>query len=187
MQHARTIDARQDKPRRGATRRGRAFLSLSLPITTLSIAAIGLRSTHSTTVTSYARHEAAGDQAQAETYAISATLPIPPLDVPVWSPRSLALDEAGNLYVADAGQRLIRVFDRAGKVIDTWREPGPPDTVPCIYFPMHVFYDQAMREPANRQPSIVVAWITDSGGDRQPSTGKCVTEESHAASKSSSQ
>lgn len=163
------------KPRSGTTNRRQPPLYLVLPVTILSLAAVGLRSISSTYITSHARHAGAGDrtEAVAETYAFSGTLPIPPLDVPVWRPRWLALDEAGNLYVADIAQRLIRVFDPAGKVIDTWREPGPPDTVPCIYFPMHVFYDQAMREPANRKPGVMVAWITDSRGERQPNTGKC--------------
>jgi DNA-binding beta-propeller fold protein YncE len=49
-------------------------------------------------------------------------------------PHSIALDAAGNIYVADRGNRRIQVFDTGGKPLReiTINVPAPPDARPAI-------------------------------------------------------
>jgi len=62
------------------------------------------------------------------------------------TPHSIALDNAGNVYVADRGNRRIQVFDSDGKYLreTTIDVPVPPDARPAISY-QHALTTKAME------------------------------------------
>jgi hypothetical protein len=65
------------------------------------------------------------------------------------TPHSIALDNAGNVYVADRGNRRIQVFDGDGKFLRqiTIDVPVPPNARPAIAY-QHAVTTQAMAPGA---------------------------------------
>jgi len=95
----------------------------------------------------------------AETYVHTATWTMPPLDTPLYSPSDLALDPAGNVYVADFGASEVRVFDPQGNLVDTWAQLTPPEVpADCWYRPVEILYDEPLGVPPSRPSSIYVSW-----------------------------
>jgi hypothetical protein len=47
----------------------------------------------------------------------------------VVGPHRLALDSRGRLFVADRGNRRIRIFDQEGTFLDQWTQFGSPSGI----------------------------------------------------------
>lgn len=60
-----------------------------------------------------------------------------------WGPRDVALDEAGNIYVADTGNKRIQMFDPAGQPLRAFGGPGLQPGQ--LDEPTSIAYDRATR------------------------------------------
>ncbi|MHC4508450.1 MAG: NHL repeat-containing protein [Planctomycetota bacterium] len=68
-----------------------------------------------------------GPIAAEEAYHVVKVWPEMPIGWHFYGPRAVATDKAGNVYVCDAGNYLIKKFDSKGRLLLQWGSPGEGD------------------------------------------------------------